>query len=212
MSLSTREKIKESVKKGGLSHNELHHPSRAYERHFEGYVETAQDVPGQKRSRSVRTYVDSIWRQELSSGKRIGYRILFAILFLLSLPPFLYSATRPIDANTVWFVTLSQALSLFALAWMGLCLFRYCTAPQNMTVRQHRLAVTHFHRTCCCTWIALALTAVLYPVHALCFRAKQSTALICAALCLFSCLCNLAVFLTERTVRYAECENPLAHK
>lgn len=210
MSLSVREKIKESVKKGGLSNDELHHPSRAYERHFEGYVETAQDVPGQKRSRSVRTYVDSFWHQELSSKKRLGYRILFVILFLVALPPFLYSATRLTDANTVWFVTLPQALSLFALAWTALCLLRYCTAPQKMTVRQHRLSVIHFHRASCVAWIALTLTAAAYTIHAACFHSEQTSTLICAALCMLSGLCILTVFLTERTVRYTEHENPLA--
>jgi len=212
MSLSAREKIKESVKKGGLSNSELHHPSRAYERHFEGFVEEAQSVPGRKRSKSVRTYVDSYWVQECSPGKRLLLRVLFFALYFLSLVPFLYSATRLITANTVWFVTLPQALSVFFLGWTALCLYRYCTIPQNMTVRQHRLAITHFHRASFLAWIALALTAVLYVVHAVCFSAEQTATLICAALCLLSCLCILAMFLTERTVGYTEQENPLARK
>lgn len=212
MSLSTREKIKESVKKGGLSNNELHHPSRAYERHFEGYVEDAEEIPGQKRSKSVRTYVDSYWIQECSSQKRLFLRILFAVLYLISLVPFLYSATRLIDANMVWFVTLPQALSIFFLGWTALCLYRYCTIPQKMTVRQHRLAVIHFHRASCFTWIALALVATLYLVHAFCFPVDQTTTLTCAALCLLSCLCILALFLTERTIGYTESENPQARK
>lgn len=212
MSLSVREKLKESVKKGGLSNNELHHPSRAYERYFEGYVEEAQSVPGQKRSKSVRTYVDSYWVQECSPGKQLLLRILFVALYFLSLVPFLYSATRRINANMVWFVTFPQALSVFFLGWTALCLYRYCTIPQKMTVRQHRLAVVHFHRTSCFAWIALALVAVLYLVHALCFPAEQTVTLICAALCLLSCLCILAVFLTERTVRYTESENPQARE
>lgn len=212
MSLSVREKVKESVKKGGLSNDELHHPSRAYERHFEGYAEEAQSVPGQKRSKSVRTYVDSYWVQECSSRKRLLLRVLFIVLYFLSLIPFLYSATRLIAANTVWFVTLPQALSVFFLGWTALCLYRYCTIPQKMTVRQHRLAVIHFHRASCFAWVALALAAVLYLVHALCFPTEQAATLICTALCLLSCLCILAMFLTERTVRYTESENPQARK
>ena len=212
MSLSVREKIKESVKKGGLSNDELHHPSRAYERHFEGYVETAREIPGQKRSRSVRTYVDSYWRQELSAKKRTGYRILFVILFLLALPPFLYGASRPIGANTVWFVTLPQALSLFALGWTALGLLRYCTAPQSMTVRQHRLAVIHFHRASCAAWIILTLLAVGYLVFALLYTDERGTTLLCALLSLFSSLCLAAVYWVERSTQYTELENPLAQK
>ena len=212
MGLSAREKIKESVKKGGLSHDELHHPSRAYERHFEGYVESAQDVPGQKRSRSVRTYVDFFWYQELSSGTRIGYRILFTILFLASLPPFLYSATRLIEANMVWFVILPQALSVFFLGWTALCLFRYCTTPQKMTVRQHRLAVTHFHRASCFAWIALAAAATAYLIHTIVTLDDRAYTLLCALLCLFSSCFILAIFLLERTVPYSEHGNPLAQE
>ena len=212
MSLSVREKIKESVKKGGLSNDELHHPSRAYERHFEGYLETPQEIPGRKRSKSVRTYVDSFWIQNLPSKQRIGYRILFVILFLLSLPPFLYSTTRPIDANTLWFVTLPQALSLFALAWSALCLYRYCTAPQKMTVRQYRQAVMHFHHSSCTAWVALAFLTISYLILALNTSVDCTQALLCALLCLSSCLCVLAVFLAEHRVKYTEHENPLAQK
>lgn len=210
MSLSVREKIKESVKKGGLSNDEIHHPSRAYERHFEGYVEHAEAVPGQKRAKSVRTYVDSYWTQECSLKKRRGFRVLFVALYLISLAPFLYSATRILAANMVWFVTLPQAFSVFFLGWTALCLYRYCTAPLEMTVRQHRLSVTHFHRASCFSWIALVLLALTYLIHALIFAAERTQTLLCAGLCLLSSLCILALFLTERTVRYTEQENPLA--
>ena len=212
MSLSVREKIKESVKKGGLSNDELHHPSRAYERHFEGYVETAQEVPGQNRSRSVRTYVDSYWRQELSAKRRTAYQVLFVLLFLLALPPFLYGASRPITANTVWFVTLPQALSLFALGWTALGLLRYCTVPQTMTVRQHRLAVLHFHRACCAAWITPALLTLAYLIFALLHTDERTTTLVCALLSLFSSLCLAAVYWVEHSTGYTELENPLARK
>lgn len=212
MSLSVREKIKESVKKGGLSNDELHHPSRAYERHFEGYVETAQSVPGQKRSKSVRTYVDSFWSQNLSPKKRFWLRVLFVALFLAVLPPFLYSATRIIAANTVWYVTLPQAFSVFFLGWTALCLYRYCTVPQKMTVRQHRLGVIHFHRASCFAWIALAAASAAYLIHAMVTPDDRANTLLCALLCLFSSCCILAVFLLERTVPYAEHSNPLARE
>lgn len=212
MSLSVREKIKESVKKGGLSNDEIHHPSRAYERHFEGYVENAEEIPGQKRSKSVRTYVDSYWVQECPSKKRLTLRVLSVALFLISLVPFLYSATRILAANMVWFVTLPQAFSIFFLGWTALCLYRYCTAPQKMTVRQHRLSVTHFHRAACLSWIALALLALTYLIHALIFLAERAQTLLCSGLSLLSAACILALFLTERTVRYTERENPLARK
>lgn len=212
MSLSVHEKIKESVKKGGLSNDELHHPSRAYERHFEGYVENAEPVPGKRRSRSVRTYVDSFWSQNLSPKKRLWLRILFVVLYLAALPPFLYSATRITAANMVWYVTLPQAFSVFFLGWTALCLYRYCTVPQEMTVRQHRLAVIHFHRASCFSWIALATAAATYLIHAMITPDGRASTLWCALLCLFSSCCILAVFLLERAVAYAERSNPLARE
>lgn len=210
MGRSVREKLGQSVKKGGLSNDELHHPSRAYERHFEGYVETFEPVPGKKRSRSVRTYVDSYWRQELSARRRLWLRILFVVLYLMALPPFLYSATRNIAANTVWFVTLPQAASVFTLSWTALNLYRYCVAPQVMTVRQHRLGVVWFRRTSCAAWIALAVTASGYLIQALTAPGEKMAVLLCALLCLISCGCILSLFLVERTVSYMECENPLS--
>ena len=212
MGLSFREKLGASVKKGGLSNSELHHPSRAYERHFEGYIEDAESVPGKKRSKSVRTYVDSFWAQELSASKRIGLRILFVALFLLSLPPYLYSATRMIQANMTWFVTLPQALSLLALGWTALCLYRYCIAPKEMTVRQHRLAVTYFHRASCAAWIALALMTIAYMLYAVMHPTDRFVTLTCALLSLLSCICILVLFLVEHSVQYTERENPLARE
>jgi len=203
MSLSVRERIKDSVKKGGLSNNELHHPSRAYERHFEGYVEKSEPVPGKKRSKAVRTYVDSIWVQELSARQRLRRRVLYVVLYLLALPPFLYSATRLIDANTVWFVTLPQAVSVLTLGWTALNLYRYCTAPREMTVRQHRLGPLWLQRTVCVSWIALFVMAAGYLICA---------AWICAVWSLLSCFCLLALFLIERNVAYTEQANPLAEE
>lgn len=212
MGLSFREKLQKSVKKGGLSNDELHHPSRAYERHFEGYLETCEPVPGKKRSKSVRTYVDSFWIQELSAGKRIGLCVLFVVLFLLSLVPYVYSATRLIQANMTWFVTAPQALSLFALGWTALCLYRYCAAPKKMTVRQHRLAVTYFHRASCAAWIALALMAIAYIIYAVMHPTDRVVTLTCALLSLLSCICILVLFLVEHSVKYTEQENPLARE
>lgn len=210
MSLSFREKLAQSVKKGGLSNDELHHPSRAYERYFEGYVESAEPIPNKKRAKSVRTYVDSFWFPELSAKKRLWLRILFAALYLMALPPFLFSATRNIVANTVWFITLPQAMAVFALGWTALCLYRYCTAPPEMTVRQHRLAVTHFHRSSCIAWIALAVSVAAYLVYAVVSTSDRTITLLCGMLCLLSCVCILAMFLVERTIPYTECSNPLA--
>lgn len=207
--MNYREKLKQSVKKGGLSNDELHHPSRAYERHFEGYEETVVPIPGKKRTRAVRTYVDAIWVRQQSRKQRILTCILYVVLFLASLPPFLYSATRMIDSNTVWYVTLPQAAALLALAWTALNLYRHCTLPKEMTVRQHRQGVLWLRRTSCAAWIALATDAAAYLLHGLIF--SESAALPCALFTLLSCLCMLALFLVERAVPCIELPNPNAH-
>ncbi len=208
--MGLRENLSKSVKKGGLSNSELHHPSRAYERHFEGYVETAEDVPGQKRARSVRTYVDTIWVREATERKTLMLRILFVILFLLSLVLFLYASVQDIPANRVWFVTAPQALSLFSLGWTALTLARYCLLPQEMTVRQHRLGVTHFHRANALAWIFLFVLAGTYILFALLYPAQRSTALPGALLCLLAGAAQLVVFWTEHTVSYVDRDNPMA--
>jgi len=151
----------------------------------------------------VRTYVDSIWVQELSARQRLRRRVLYVVLYLLALPPFLYSATRLIDANTVWFVTLPQAVSVLTLGWTALNLYRYCTAPREMTVRQHRLGPLWLQRTVCVSWIALFVMAAGYLICA---------AWICAVWSLLSCFCLLALFLIERNVAYTEQANPLAEE
>ena len=212
MGLSFREKLGQSVKKGGLSNSELHHPSRAYERYFEGYVERAEPVPGKKRAQSVRTYVDTIFVQEQSDAKRRVFRVLFVVLYLLAVAAFVYSATRSIAANMTWFVTLPQAVTVFALGWMALGLYRYCTAPREMTVRQHRLAVTHLRRACCMAWIALAVTAAACLICAVTSPDERGMTLLCAVLNVISCACVLTVFLTERSVSYTERENPNARE
>ncbi len=208
--MNLRENLSKSVKKGGLSNSELHHPSRAYERHFEGYVETAEDVPGQKRARSVRTYVDTIWVRESTERKALILRILFVVLFLFSLALFLFASVQNTPANRAWFVTAPQALSLFFLGWTALTLGRYCLLPREMTVRQHRLGVTHFHRANALAWIFLFVLSGTYILFALLYPIERSTALPGVLLCLLAGAAQLAVFLVERTVLYSDRDNPMA--
>lgn len=212
MSLSFREKLGDSVKKGGLSHNEIHHPSRAYERYFEGYVERAQDVPGQKRARAVRTYVDSFQVEDLSPRRRILLRVLFAALYAAALMLFLYSASRSIAANTVWFVTLPQAACLFLLGWTALCLYRFCTAPAEMTVRQHRLAVRRFRSVSCAAGGALLTLTLTYLLHAALYADARTGCLLCALLCALACVCLWVIFARARAITYIERPNPLARE
>lgn len=210
MGLSFREKLGASVKKGGLSHNEVHHPSRAYERYFEGYRESAEPVPARRRAKAVRTYLDDYYLQELPGKKRLGLRALYVVCYLLALPPFLYSATRLIPANMLWYVTAPQAVSVFLLGWTGLNLYRYCVLPGKMTVRQHRLGVVHFRRGTLAAAAALAAAALAYLLCAIVGMDGGAQTVTCALLCLLSCALLLAVFLTERTVRYSVLKNPLA--
>lgn len=212
MSLSFREKLGDSVKKGGLSHNEIHHPSRAYERHFEGYVERAQDVPGKKRARAVRTYVDFFQTEELSPHRRILLRVLFAALYAAALVLFLFSATRSIPANTVWFVTLPQAACLLLLGWTALCLYRFCTAPAEMTVRQHRLAVIRLRRVSCAAGVALLTLTLTCLLHAALYADGRTGSLLCALLAALASACLWLIFVRVRAIVYTERPNPLARE
>lgn len=212
MRLSFRERLGESVKKGGLSHNEIHHPSRAYERHFEGYIERAQDVPGKKRARAVRTYVDSFQIEDLSPHRRILLRVLLAALYVVALLLFLYGASRSIVANTVWFVTLPQAVCLLLLGWTALCLYRFCTAPAEMTVRQHRLAVVWLRRVSCAAGVALLVLTLTYLLHAALCADGRMGSLLCAFLCTLACACLWGVFARVRALVYIERPNPLARE
>lgn len=208
--MSLRENLLKSYKKGGLSGGEVRPPSRAYERYFEGYTESAQPVPRQKRAKTVRTYVAEFYRQELSAAKRLRLRILFAALYLLAWPPLVVSAVQNIEANKVWYVTLPQAAAVLALGWMAVGLFHYCTIPQEMTVRQYREGVKRFHQALYPSFLSLAVLSLMYLIHCVIDPDGRAGALRGALLCGISFGCILAVFLVEHGVRYTQRPNPLA--
>ena len=210
--MSLREDLLKSYKKGGLSNGEIHHPSRAYERYFEGYQELPQSVPNRRRSKSVRIYVAEYYVQDLSKKKRLQFCILFVALYILTIPPFIISAVRDSAANTAWYVTLPQAVALFSFGWMALSLFHYCTVPQKMTIYQYKRAVTHFHRSLCLTMIALAAGSAAYLIHSIINPSERANALLGALCSLVSFRCILTVFLLEHRVRYMERSNPLARE
>ncbi|MGM9606518.1 MAG: hypothetical protein ACI3XJ_03325 [Oscillospiraceae bacterium] len=201
-----------SYKKGGLSDGEVRPPSRAYERYFEGYTESAEPVPNKKRAKAVRTYVAEFYIQELSGKKRLCFRILFAALYLLAWPPLVVSAVRNIPANKVWYVTLPQAVAVLSLGWMAVGLFHYCTIPQEMTVRQYKEGVTRFHQALYPSFLSLAVLSLMYLLHSILNSDGRAGALLGALLCCISFGCILAVFLVERRVRYTERGNPLARE
>ncbi|MGN0968332.1 MAG: hypothetical protein ACI4O3_03590 [Oscillospiraceae bacterium] len=210
--MSLRENLLKSYKKGGLSDGEVRPPSRAYERYFEGYTESAEPVPDRKRAKAVRTYIADFYIQELPEKKRLCFRILFAVLYVLAWPPLVISAVQDISANKVWYVTLPQAAAVFSLGWMAVGLFHYCTVPREMTVRQYREGVTRFHQALYPSFLSLAVLSLSYLIHSIAEPDGRAGTLLGALLCCISFACILAVFFAERGVRYTERGNPLARE
>lgn len=138
--------------------------SGSYHKHFEGYTEY-EDVNEKGKVVIRRVYTGDYYRQDLPKKKRIILRLIYAALWLVIGVLFYFCASRPVGANSSWFVAIGQLGVLVGMAWILWALVNYYTSPRDMTIGDWKAASGNLKRGTVCTALALALTAALTLLH-----------------------------------------------
>ena len=155
--------------------------SKAYHRHFEGYseVETTN-----KKGKTVitRVYVGEYYRLDLPKNKRILLRLSYSGLILAIGALFFGAASRPVSANSTWYLALVQMLGLCMTGALAINLLSHCTAPRDMTIGDWRSSSQKLQRNAKYMALLMELTALLTALHLVLNGEKWVQHLLCVGL------------------------------
>lgn len=138
--------------------------SKAYHRHFEGYseVETTNE---KGKTVITRVYVGDYYRLNLPKNKRVWLRLSYVGLILVIAALFFAAASRPIGANSIWYLALVQMVDLCLIGLLGINLLSHCTVPRDMTVGNWRASSQRLQRNAKFAALAMELTAFLTGLY-----------------------------------------------
>lgn len=138
--------------------------SKAYHRHFEGYseVETTNE---KGKTIITRVYVGDYYRLDLPKNKRVLLRLSYAELILAIAALFFAAASRPIGANSTWYLALVQMLAFCMTGLLVINLLSHCTAPRDMTIGDWRSSSQKLQRNAKFAALAMELTAFLTALY-----------------------------------------------
>jgi hypothetical protein len=204
MSLSLRDRLHDSLRKDDKNSKKSAGHSKAYHRHFEGYVEVSLPKSNGKGNRIERIYTGNYYRQDLVFRKRILIRIVFIVLFLFVAVLYVSSAIQPLIINSTWFVVLPQAGSLVFLVWIMIAFVFYLTVQQDMTIEDYRNSSRSLLKATFGSSISLGMAALATLVFIILNHSSGETlsVLVCSGKYFVGGLISLSMNLIERKVKY----------
>ena len=175
--------------------------SRAYHRHFEGYVER-EEVNAAGKTVIRRVYTGEFRRLELPKRKRVGLRLTYFILWALMAAAFGFSASRPIGANHSWYLAISQMLGVCSLGYVFIKLLTHSTAPRNLTVGDWKASSLGLIKGSLVNFWLMELTAVLTLLYLFLESGQYLTHLLCVGLYALSGLLSMFINRLEANAPY----------
>ena len=155
--------------------------SKAYHRHFEGYAEV--ETTNEKGKTVIeRVYVGDYYRLDLPKNKRIGLRLLYAVLIILTAALFGFAASRPVGANMTWYIAIAQMVAVCLLGLLCVNLLSHSTAPRDMPVGDWKSSSKKLQRNARYTALAMELLAFLTLLHLVINGENWGRHLLCVAL------------------------------
>lgn len=175
--------------------------SKSYHRHFEGYTEV-EAINAKGKAVIQRIYTGDYYRLDLPAKKRVLLRVLYGISWLCACILFGLASSRPISANSTWYLAIVQTLSLFGLAAVLFSLIAHCTAPRDMTIGDWKGSSRATKRRSVFTAVFLAADAVLTLLHLLITGNDQSVHLLCVLFYLLAGGLNILINRLEASLPY----------
>lgn len=197
----------EQARLESLSNKSWH--STFYHSQFEGYSEHYElDEHGKKKL--IRTYTSEYYRPAQERSRRRLFAALRAVFFLAGTVLFLTGAALPAVCNSVFYVTIFQALTVVCLAFvlMGLC--NFLTVRGDFTVPAFSHGPARLKRWSLLGTLALFAAALAAVFAALLGEVFDLRSLLSAGLFLAAGACLLGLNRLEVAVRYDYIENPVA--
>lgn len=191
---------REMKRTGGTPESASFH-SRSYHKHFEGYTEYFEtDLKG--RPILKRVYTGVYHKAQLPEGKLLTLKIAYCALWLLSCGSLIFSATRFVPSNTLWYSAACQALSVASLCWMFWSLFNYVLSGKEMTLGEYRYvnALKRSSRFSSFSLLTVTIARLIsLPFHSGDFLKEELLCILAGFLSAVSCY---AVYLRERLIIY----------
>lgn len=181
--------------------------SSAFHRYFEGYAE--HRVPQEDGTFQIeRFYVGEYYRQDLSDRGRLGIRLLYVLLFFLSVRIFVLAGVQNTGSNLFLGTIACQIGCVCAYIGLFFILIAYLTSKREMEVRTYRetsQSLRKCTRVLCCFQCGAAAMTLVYLV--LSRGENLATELECAALYGISATAIFWMGKTERQIRYVTIPN-----
>lgn len=201
--MSNKNQLRDSLQKESQQSKRSFWRSKAYHRFFEGYSEVAIPASNGNGDKIERIYTGNYFRQDLTKGQRILLRVLYVSLFLGSAYLFVTSASLPLASNSMWYVVLSQVVSVPFLFWIIIAFFSYLPAGQDMTVNEYRSSSLALQKATLGSAICLGITALVTLVFILLnLSTEPKVELLCAVKYVVSGLLVLSINRVEKKVNY----------
>lgn len=196
----------EQARLESLSNKSWH--STFYHSQFEGYSEHYEwDEQGKKKL--VRVYTGEYYRPAQAPSQRRLFSAARVVLFLVGTALFITGAALPAVCNGMFYVTLFQALTVAALAFvlMGLC--NHLSVRGDFTIPAFNHGPARLKRASLLGALALFSAVLAAMVAAFSGETFDARSLLSAGLFLVAGACLLGLNRLESSVRYDYIENPV---
>lgn len=143
---SMREGISDSLRQHDVSGKPRQsRTSRAYARHFEGYVETSVVRPNGK-IKIERIYAGDYYCQDLKMWQRVLLRVGYILLLTMAVLLYFGNGTYNLYCNQVWYVTAFQFVTMGCLIWTLYSLAEYVFSIGQLTVGEYKSVTVKLHK------------------------------------------------------------------
>lgn len=181
--------------------------SSAFHRYFEGYAE--HRVPREDGTFQIeRFYVGDYYRQDLSDRGRMGIRLIYILLFFLSVRIFILAGVQNTGSNLFLGTIACQVGCVCAYIWLFFILIAYLTSKREMEVRTYR-ETSESLRKCTRVLFCFQCGAMTMSLMYLVLSRGENVVLEleCAALYGISAAAIFFMGKTEREIRYITIPN-----
>lgn len=175
--------------------------SKSYHRHFEGYTEV-EAINAKGKVMIQRIYTGDYYRLNLPAKKRVLLRVFYGISWLCTCILFGLASSRPVSANSTWYLAIVQMLSLFGLAVVLFSLIAHCTAPRDMTIGEWKSSSRAMKRRTAVTSALFGADALLTLLYLLITGNDQSAHLLCVLFYLLAGGLNILINRLEANLPY----------
>lgn len=197
----------EQARLESLSNKSWH--STFYHSQFEGYSEHYEwDEHGKKKL--IRTYTGEYYRPAQTPSQRRFFSAARVVLFLAGTALFILGAALPAVCNSVFYVTIFQALTVAALAFVLMGLFSHLLVRGDFTIPAFSHGPARLKRWSLLGSLALFAAALAAVIAAFSGETFDGRSLFAAGLLLAAGACLLGLNRLEASVRYDYIENPVA--